>query len=252
MPKSGEHEITSARHPRVEPPSSSSSFGVFHAVFYLILFVLLLKSCASTVSESTLAEPVPPRTGEAIFESASTSSTAPALKVTLGGGSYEIQYLPANSIAAAVTLVGDRNHYLGDFNTGRSVGNEKTADYLILVGVLNVRINGLQNGTLLGEILTDSRKVDMNFDYSHTAQGPPLIFSMPQKKKQKIIVVGSIQNIHIGESRSYSSRNISIMELGPSAEESAHYQQALSTYREKIRSRNVAPRVRGTKPAHGR
>jgi hypothetical protein len=229
MASGGEHLISSGKEEPKEP--SKPSYGIFYIFGTLFFFIILLKSFSPTIAPSSLTTTAPsqPTQRAAVFQ-ASGPSHEPLL-IILHGGSYNFTYQSVETFKGGLSL-GSLNTFTANFIDGTTTGDINNADTIIIVGNVNLSVKDIyRNDQFQAKILNNWDGLTAQFKYVRSERGPP---STAPPRRVKIIIIGKIDNIDMGDSYHDSTRSIEILDLNPTEEEVRHYEDLRQQYERKV------------------
>ena len=243
----GDHKITS-NSPKPSGAAASEKGGNNWGLWLVgILVVFAMFRCAKedepaitpaafgplaapvAAAASTPLPPKPLYAKLAQFDSARPSQGVDNVTVILGGGDYNISYETAENLGA-INGIGTANVFSVDFDKNTANGDPKTADVIILIGSLNLKVADIaETDELYVNILSKAKNVNAYFNFATSERGPP-----PVKKKRRVIVVGDIANMSLPASYGKSTTTLKVVDLNPSQDSQQEYELALQKYQSDV------------------
>jgi len=195
---------------------------------------------------STPLPPKPLYAKLAQFDSARPSQGADNATLVLGGGEYDISYETADNLGA-INGIDTASVFSVDFDKNTVNGDPKTADVIVLIGSLNLKVADIaETDELYVNILSKAKNVNAYFNFETSERGPP-----PVKKKRRVIVVGEIANVSLPASYGNSTTTLKVVDLNPSMASQQEYEIAILKYQSDVelhRATVEAARAEGLPP----
>ena len=183
------------------------------------------------VAAPAASAPVPPeapRAKLAHIEAALPAAVNP-LSLTLGGGDYGIGYETSDTMPSPDSL-GTASVCTMNFNDGSVEGDPKTADVMVLIGTLTLKVVDIaQDDKLYVNILSKADNVNAYFNFATSERGPPAV-----TKTRRVIVVGRFDHIDLPGTHDASEADIKILDLNPSEADQRQYEDALQQYQVQV------------------
>ena len=193
-----------------------------------VIPVAAIASVATPVTAAASA-PSPPEklyARLAQFDSARPLPGVENVTVILGGGEYDITYETVDNLTA-INDIGAAKVFSVNFNENSTKGDLTTADVIILIGSLNLKVADIsETDELYVNILSKAKNVNAYFNFATSERGPP-----PVNAKRRVIVVGDIANVTLPASYGSSTTTLKVVDLNPSKDNQQEYELAMQKYR---------------------
>jgi hypothetical protein len=187
--------------------------------------------------------PIPPAR-IAVFHASPDAAGEVALAITLIAGKYQISYQTERALRPEDAQAGP-NRFVADFRRGTVAGNLETAETLILIGSIDLKIGALSGtDSLYANVLSQGRRANAYFEYI-SPRGPP--FGASAAMEKKVVVVGELNSVRMPDTFGDSATNIRILDLDPTEREQREYELAKERHEREIEAHREAERVRAGK-----
>jgi hypothetical protein len=225
MSERGGHTLTPAELPQgLDGKESCAGCLLLLLIFAFILY--------ASLPPSPPAEPAPPPIRTAAFYSDSDPNPANHFAVLITGGSIAYQTVEHFDPSIIAGISGDRV-FMADLNDRTSQGDLQSAEVIVLFGTMKLHVGDLdQDDVLRSRIVTGGGTVRRaSFNLSAPPTGPPPAEPPAgPPASRRVIIVGALSDINLGDLRGRSQADLNVLELDPSHEELTRYSAEMDRY----------------------